>query len=93
MRRREFMAALGGAAIALPMGARAQTAGVKRIGVIYQGGPYEPSIDALRDGLRATGLEEGRHVALLLRNVRGDVEAGGANEGLATCRGARGQSR
>jgi putative ABC transport system substrate-binding protein len=33
------------------------------------------SIEGLREGLRATGLEEGRHVALLLRNVRGDVAA------------------
>ena len=33
------------------------------------------SIEGLRDGLKAAGLEEGRHVALLLRNVRGDAAA------------------
>ena len=54
--------------------ARAQT-GVRRIGVIYQGGPYEASIEGLREGLKAAGLEEGRHVALLLRNARGDAAA------------------
>jgi len=55
--------------------ARAQTAGVKRVGVVYQGGGYERSIEGLREGLRAVGLEEGQHVALLLRNVRGDAAA------------------
>jgi putative ABC transport system substrate-binding protein len=52
-----------------------QTAGLRRVGVVYHGGPYEPSIEALRDGLRAAGLEDGRHVALLLRNVEGDAVA------------------
>jgi putative tryptophan/tyrosine transport system substrate-binding protein len=77
MRRREFIAVLAavipGARLLRP--AHAQTSGIRRIGVIYQGGPYEVSIEGLREGLRATGLEEGRHVALLLRNVRGDVAA------------------
>ena len=77
MRRREFIAVLAavipGAQLLRP--AHAQTSGIRRIGVIYQGGPYEVSIEGLREGLRATGLEEGRHVALLLRNVRGDVAA------------------
>jgi len=75
MRRREFIVAVGGAAVALSMAARAQTAGVKRVGVVYQGGGYERSIEGLREGLRAVGLEEGQHVALLLRNVRGDAAA------------------
>ena len=55
--------------------ASGQTNALKRVGVVYQGGPYEPSIDALRDGLRAAGFEEGRHIAILLRNVAGDVAA------------------
>ena len=45
------------------------------MGVVYQGGPYEASIEGLREGLKAAGLEEGRDIALLLRNVRGDVAA------------------
>ena len=40
MRRREVIVAVGGAALALPLLARAQTAGVKRIGIIYHGGAY-----------------------------------------------------
>jgi putative ABC transport system substrate-binding protein len=75
MRRREFIALLGGAAVALSMPARGRAASIRRIGVIYQGGPYEASIEGLRDGLKAAGLEEGLHVALLLRNVRGDAAA------------------
>ena len=71
--RREVIALLALSASA-GLAARAQT-GIKRMGVIYQGGPYEASIEGLRDGLRAAGLEEGRHVALLLRNARGDVAA------------------
>jgi putative ABC transport system substrate-binding protein len=55
--------------------ARAQTAGLRRVGVIYQGGPYEVSIEGLREGIRAAGLEEDRHVALLLRKLGGDVPA------------------
>ena len=75
MRRREVIAVLTPFLIgAGPVAARAQT-GIKRVGVVYQGGPYEPSIEGLRDGLRAAGLEEGRHVALLLRNAKGDVAA------------------
>jgi putative ABC transport system substrate-binding protein len=74
MRRREFIAVLGGA-VGWPLTGRAQTAGIRRIGVIHHGGPYETSIEGLRDGLRAAGLEEGRHVALLIRNTKGDTAA------------------
>src|SRR5215218_7975688 len=77
MRRREVIATLAavipGARLLLP--AHAQTSGVRRIGVIYHGGPYEVSIEGLREGLRTAGLEEGRHVALLLRNSQGDATA------------------
>jgi putative ABC transport system substrate-binding protein len=75
MRRREFIALIAAASAGPlpPRISRAQSPGVKRVGVVYQGGPYEASIEGLRDGLRAAGLEEGRHVALLLRNVRGDA--------------------
>src|SRR5215208_7966858 len=72
MRRREVIALLALSASTLP--SRAQT-GIKRVGVVYQGGPYEVSIEGLREGLKAVGLEEGRNIALLLRNVRGDAAA------------------
>jgi putative tryptophan/tyrosine transport system substrate-binding protein len=75
MRRREFIALLAGATASSPLAARAQTTELKRIGVVYHGGPFEPSIEALRDGLRASGLEEGRHFALLVRASKGDAAA------------------
>ncbi|MFL5008043.1 MAG: ABC transporter substrate binding protein, partial [Microvirga sp.] len=76
MRRREVIATLAAVAAGpLLLPAHAQTSGVRRIGVIYHGGPYEVSIEGLREGLRATGLEEGLHVALLLRNSQGDAAA------------------
>ena len=74
MRRRQFIALLALTAGAWPLASRAQT-GIKRVGVVYQGGPYEASIEGLREGLKAAGLEEGRHFALLVRNVRGDAVA------------------
>jgi putative tryptophan/tyrosine transport system substrate-binding protein len=70
VRRRQFIAGLGGVVV-LPFAASAQTAGIERVGIVYQGGPYEGSIEGLRDGLRAAGLDEGRHLALLLRKVNG----------------------
>jgi len=77
VRRREAIAGLAAVTAGVPLlcAAPAETTGLRRIGVLYQGGPYEPSIDGLREGLRAAGLEEGRDIALLLRNVRGDVTA------------------
>jgi putative tryptophan/tyrosine transport system substrate-binding protein len=70
MRRRQVIALLALSAGAGPLASRAQT-GIRRVGVVYRGGPFEPAIEALRDGLRAVGLEEGRHFALLVRDSKG----------------------
>jgi putative tryptophan/tyrosine transport system substrate-binding protein len=77
MRRRDVIAVLAAITAGTPplYPARAQTADVRRVGVIYQSETFQPSIEGLREGLRAAGLEEGRHVALLLRNARGDAAA------------------
>ena len=77
MRRREVIAILAAVTAGVPLlrAARAQTAGLRRIGVIYQGGLYETSIEGLREGLRAAGLEEGRDIALLVQNAKGDAAA------------------
>jgi len=68
MRRREFIAALGGAA-AWPLVARAQqTAGLTRIGFLPFGSSSSSSdlmlVDAFREGLRDAGLIEERNVVL-----------------------------
>jgi putative ABC transport system substrate-binding protein len=76
MRRRDFIAIFAAVTIGgRPGAALAKPNGLKRVGVVYQGGPYEPSIEGLREGLKSAGLEEGPDLALLLRNVGGDVAA------------------
>jgi putative tryptophan/tyrosine transport system substrate-binding protein len=56
----------------------AQTPGTKRIGVVLHGGPYYfAGVEGLREGLKAAGLEEGRDVALIVRDAIGDLEAAG----------------
>ena len=75
MRRREVIAVLTAVTIGTRPGSTCAQINLKRVGVIHQGGPYEASVEALRHGLKAAGLEEGRHIALLLRNVRGDAAA------------------
>ena len=58
MRRREFITLLGGAVMAWPIVARAQQAGkVWRMGFIAHG--HESFYDALFEGLREYGYEEG----------------------------------
>ena len=71
-------AVIPGARLLLP--AHAQTRAIRRIGVIYHGGAYDVNIYGLREGLRANGLEEGRHVALLLRKSQGGDAAARALE-------------
>ena len=60
MRRRDFIGLLGGAA-AWPVDALAQQAGkVWRMGFIAHG--HEPFYDALFEGLREYGYDEGRNL-------------------------------
>jgi len=68
VRRRDFIL-LGGAAVAWPVGSRAQQAkGPTRIGMLPFGSPsndYDLSlVDAFRSGLRLAGLVEGRDMVL-----------------------------
>src|SRR5215471_20099517 len=72
MRRRAFISLLGGAA-AWPLAARAQEAGkVWRMGFIAHG--YESFYDALFDGLRDYGYEEGRNLIVERRYAHGQAE-------------------
>jgi putative tryptophan/tyrosine transport system substrate-binding protein len=66
MRRREFMAALGGAA-ALPLTARAQPARTYRILWLSTASHPDPLLDRFRDGLLSNGLVKGQHVVLEVR--------------------------
>jgi putative ABC transport system substrate-binding protein len=67
MRRRDFLAVLGGAAVARPLAARAQDR-VRRIGVLM-GFPESDSqaqayIAAFREGLQKLGWTEGRNIRI-----------------------------
>jgi putative tryptophan/tyrosine transport system substrate-binding protein len=71
IRRREFIAALGGAA-GWPLGARAQQRGMPVVGFLHPGAP-EPNgnlVAAFRQGLAEAGFVEGRNVKLEFRWAR-----------------------
>jgi putative ABC transport system substrate-binding protein len=55
--------------------AEAQQTTVYRVGVIHHGGPYKAVVDGLRDGLRQSGLEEGKHFLLDIRDSKSDLKA------------------
>jgi putative ABC transport system substrate-binding protein len=71
IRRREFMALIGGAA-AWPLAARAQQPRVPTIGVLALGIPDPaPFLKAFREGLRERGYSEGRNIRLEIRTAAG----------------------
>ena len=78
MRRREFIAGLGGAA-AWPLVARAQQADrVRHVGALMNGDPGDAvgqgDLMAFRQGLMELGWIEGRNIDIELRWPGGDVE-------------------
>ena len=77
LRRREFMAALGGAA-AWPLAARAQQGDrVRRIGVLMGGDENDPlnktRLSAFTQALAGLGWTDGRNVRMDLRWGSGDI--------------------
>src|ERR1700736_3037581 len=77
MRRREFIAGLGSAAV-WPLVARAQQGErVRRIGVLMLVAENDPEgqqrLEALRDGLKELGWIEGRNVRFDVRWGAGDA--------------------
>ena len=73
MRRRDFITAFGGAAVTLPVAARAQRSGLPRIGVLVPANP-EPFWSEFRAGLSEHGYVEGQTIALELRSGDGRLD-------------------
>jgi putative ABC transport system substrate-binding protein len=76
MKRRAFLQAAGGAAMAWPVRALAQKDGkLPLVAALFPGseasGP--PRLAAVRDGMKEEGLVEGRHYLLDARFADGDV--------------------
>jgi putative ABC transport system substrate-binding protein len=79
MKRREFIALLGGAAAAWPLAARAQQGErVRRIGVLMSNAPDDPEGQArvvtFLQGLQQSGWTDGRNVRIEYRWATGDPD-------------------
>ncbi|MGA7024530.1 MAG: ABC transporter substrate binding protein [Pseudolabrys sp.] len=73
MKRREFIGLVGGAAIALPLGAFAQEPGrIYRLAVVISSGRDEPPTAAFLDELREQGFVEGKNLEFIPGGFRFD---------------------
>jgi len=74
MRRREFIALLGGAAVSWPLAARAQSK-VRRIGALILGiADAECFRTELREELRKSGYVEGRNILFEFRSAEEKID-------------------
>src|SRR3954465_9445924 len=76
MRRRKFIAVLGGAAAAWPLGARAQLPKMPVVGFINAASPqaYAPMLSAFIKGLGETSYIEDQNVKLEYRWAQGQID-------------------
>jgi len=75
MRRRKFVALLGGAAV-WPLATRAQQKAMPVIGYLSTNSPTIPAgeVEVFREGLKAAGFAEGRDVAIDYRFAEGNYD-------------------
>jgi putative tryptophan/tyrosine transport system substrate-binding protein len=88
MKRRQFIAALGGAVVAWPHAARSQKPAVPRVGYVWIGARgTDVSNAGLRQGLADVGYVIGRNLILEERYANGNPE----RRQWTDCRGASGR--
>jgi putative ABC transport system substrate-binding protein len=77
MKRREFIALVGGAVTSLPFAARAQKGAMRRLGVLMSTNQNDPvaqsRVAAFREGLAQSGWSEGGNLAIEWRWSGGDI--------------------
>ena len=76
MRRREFLGVLGGAAVALPLAARAQQRPMPVIGFLHPASPdtFADRLRAFRQGLKEAGYIDGENVTIVYRWAENQLE-------------------
>ena len=75
LRRRKFLAALGGAAVAWPLAARAQQPAMPVIGFLHPASDTLPDrLRGFRQGLKDTGYVEGENVATVYRWAENQID-------------------
>src|SRR5437588_12312812 len=73
--RRGFIGTMAGGFLAAPLAAKAQETGkAARIGMLRQGSPPDPNVEAFKQGLREVGYVEGRNISIEYRWAEGKGE-------------------